>query len=117
MENEALVNKLSDATRVQLERDVIEQLRVDGGYTRLAARARAKRRTLLAAGSDHQGDENAIEELRALAWYFEQRPGARLPDEPDTYAACLGFASAAAFRRAVVREYRYELVVDEACNQ
>lgn len=117
MENEALVNKLGDATRVQLERYLIEQLRIGGDYSRPAARACAKRRTLMAAGDDHQGNENAMEELRALAWYFEKRLGASAPDELDTYATRLGFASAAAFRRAVVREYRYELVMDEASNQ
>lgn len=117
MEDEALVNKLTDVTRVQLERYVIDELRTNGDYARLAARARAKRRTLLGAKEVLHGDANEIEDLRALAWYFEQRVGARLPDDIDAYATRLGFASTMAFHRAVVREYRFQLADDEACSQ
>jgi len=117
MEDEALVNKLSDASRVQLERYVIDQLRANGDYAKLAARARAKRNALLAAGNDRHGDGNTIDDLRALAWYFEQRLGARAPDDIDAYATHLGFTSTAAFHRAVGREYRFQHVDGEACNQ
>ena len=117
MEDEALVNKLTDASRVQLERYVIDQLRANGDYARVAARAHAKRNTLLAAGNDRHGDASTIDDLRALAWYFEQRLGARVPDDMAAYATHLGFTSAAAFHRAVGREYRFQRVDDEACNQ
>jgi hypothetical protein len=96
---------------------MIDQLRADGDYTRLAARAQAKRNTLLATDNDRCDDGNTIEDLRALAWYFEQRLGVRIPDDVDAYATHLGFAGAAAFHRAVGREYRVQLVDDEACNQ
>ena len=117
MEDEALVRRLTDASRVPLERYVIDRLRTNGDHARLAARARAKRRTLQAANQDLHGAANAIEDLRALVWYFEQRRGARLPDDIDAYAARLGFASGAAFRRAVVREYRFQRIDAEACGQ
>lgn len=117
MEDEALVSKLTDATRVQLESYMIDQLRANGDYARLVARAQAKRNTLLAADNDRCDDGNTIEDLRALAWYFEQRLGVRIPDDVDAYATHLGFAGAAAFHRAVGREYRIQRIDDEACNQ
>jgi hypothetical protein len=117
MENEALVNKLSDATRVQLERYLIDQLRTNGDYARLAARARVKRNALLGAGCEVHDDVNTIENLRAMAWYFDQRLGTRMPDDIDAYATRQGFAGTAAFQRAVVREFRFQHVQEEeACH-
>ena len=117
IEDEALVSKLTEASRVQLERYVIDQLRTEGDYTRLAARAQVKRTTLLAAGNDLPGDANTMESLRALVWYFEQHLGRGVPDDIDAYATNIGFDSAAAFHRAVGREHRFQLVNDEVCNQ
>jgi AraC-like DNA-binding protein len=117
LENEVLLKKICDDVRGGIERYVIDQLRLNGGYARLAARARAKRRSLLAAEADVQGDADTIEALRALAWYFRERIGTELPDDVDAYAARLGFESAAAFRRAVVREFRFQLAGDEAYSK
>ncbi|MDH3714768.1 MAG: TfuA-like protein [Gammaproteobacteria bacterium] len=112
VEDEALVNKLGHATRAQLECYVIDELRANGDYVRLAARGRTKRQALLAAEDSRHGYADTIEDLRALTWYFEQRLGTGLPGDIDTYAMRQGFASTAAFQRAVLREYRFQLVND-----
>jgi len=117
MEDEALVNKLTDGARTQLEAYVIDQLRSNGDYTKLAARARAKRSMLLTAGNDRLDGNKSMDDLHALTWYFEQRIGTRLPDDLDAYAARCGFSSTAAFHRAVLREYRFQRAGEEACHQ
>jgi hypothetical protein len=113
MEDEALVNELGDAAQGDLERYIVNQLRSNGDYEGLAARAHAKRERLLAAGDDSEHDTSSVDGLRALAWYFEHRLGARMPDDMDAYATHIGFADTAAFQRAVVREYRFQQVDEE----
>jgi hypothetical protein len=117
LKDEVLVNKLSDALRGPMERCAIDQLRISGDYARLVDRARAKRQALLAADDNGNSDEGGLAELNALAWYFRDRFGAQLPNDVDAYAARLGFKKGAAFRRAVLDEFRLHLLSREAHSE
>ena len=117
LKDEVLVNKLSDSLRAPMERCAIDQLRISGDYARLVARARAKRQALLAADDNGNGDDGGLGELNAIAWYFRDRFGAQLPNDIDAYAAHLGFKEGAAFRRAVLDEFRFQLLSKEAHSE
>jgi hypothetical protein len=117
LKDEVLVNKLSDALRGPMEHCAIDQLRISGDYARLVARARAKRQALLAAADDGNIDEDGLGELNAIAWYFRDRFGGQLPHDVDAYAARLGFRDGAAFRRAVLDEFRFHLLSKEAHSE
>jgi hypothetical protein len=113
LEDEVLVNKLFDVLRGPMERCAIDQLRISGDYVQRVDRARAKRQALLAADATGNGDEGGLGELNAIAWYFRNRLGAQLPNDVDAYAARLGFKEGTAFRRAVLDEFRFELLSKE----
>ena len=117
LKDEVLVNKLCDALRGPIERCAIDQLRIGGDYARLVARARSKQQALLAAADHWNGGGGGLEELNAMAWYFRDRFGAALPDDIDACAARLGFNDGAAFRRAVLDEFRFQLLSKEAHSE
>ena len=108
LKDELLVDMLCDALRGPMERCAIDQLRIGGDYARLLARARAKRSALLAADDKGNSDDGGLGELNAIAWYFADRFGAQLPNDLDAYAARRGFEEGAAFRRAVLDEFRFQ---------
>jgi hypothetical protein len=113
LKDEVLVNKLFEVLRGPMERCAIDQLRISGDYVQRVDRARAKRQVLLAADATRNGDEGGLGELNAIAWYFRNRLGAQLPNDVDAYAARLGFKEGTAFRRAVLDEFRFELLSKE----
>ncbi|MDH3316026.1 MAG: TfuA-like protein [Gammaproteobacteria bacterium] len=108
MAHELLVNKLAGENAAELERNLIDLLRLNGDFAKLAARARAKRNALT-TGERAQKEQVDLDDLRAMTWYFSQRLGRPMPEDIDAWAVSSGFEGAAAFRRAVLREYRYQL--------
>jgi len=117
MADEALVTKLGDSAAAELDDYIIDQLRTREDYTRLSERMREKQHAILGATDSAHDDADKMEELRALAWYFEQRLGSGLPNDMDAYARRAGFASTAALRRAVAREYRFQLTNNDENNR
>jgi hypothetical protein len=87
---------------------LVDHLRLTGEYGRLLARARDKQRVLDACGlHDPTLGDAAVTEAGLLRWYFETRLGRPVPPDLAVYAQGLGFEDAAAFRRAVLREFLY----------
>jgi AraC-like DNA-binding protein len=80
--------------------DLLDDLRLNGEYAQLVARARAKL-------DDDGPPGTAAEALAALEWYFAQRRGTAVPDDLADYAQSCGFPDEQAFRTAVRREYEY----------
>ena len=82
---------------------LIDHLRVQGDYARLAARARRKREVLAARaapGAEVPGDEALV------AWHFE-RLGRAVPADVVRHAERLGYARRDDFLRALAREFTY----------
>ena len=87
------------------------QLRADGLYPWLASRARHKRLSLTATGLDNPGgipDDPSCEEL--LGWYFS-RLETSVPDDLSAHWQSLGFSQESDFLRAILREYRFAILV------
>jgi hypothetical protein len=109
MEENVLMSRLAGETRGQFERYLIEELQMDGDYGRIADRARAKRQALREVSGHAQDERLGQDDAGAVTWYFAKRLGRSVPEDLDGWAARSGFESAAAFRRAVIREYRYQI--------
>ena len=91
-----------------LGRDLLDQLRLDGTYSRFAARAAQKRAAL--ADSGHEDADPAAAgptPIALVAWHFEARLGRAMPDDLDSYVRRLGFTGRSDFYRALARERLY----------
>jgi hypothetical protein len=109
MQGEALLNLIRARLRLDGLRQMTDQLRLSGEYSRLLARAQDKQRVLGAHGLQNPGLEDVkITAEALLAWYFERLPR---PVEAirEVYAAVEEFAydDPEAFIRAVLREFCY----------
>jgi hypothetical protein len=96
---------------------LLDQLRVDGGYEQLATRAATKwellgRRGLL--NSTLAGA--ALSEAELMQWFFKDRLGTAVPPDLGRAALDLGFEDFRQFQRAVLREYCF-LQFGGACPQ
>jgi len=101
---EAQLEQLETLGRLRAEAHLLDDLRVRGEYSRYAARARAKQRTLAAMGlEDDQVDEQT--KLQVTLWYFEKRLGLPVPDDIAQHAADVGFPDTGSFYRALWREW------------
>jgi hypothetical protein len=108
LKHEFVVRRMKRLLGGELQVYLRDQLRIEGLYATLAARAEAKRRALDAAG--RHSVASAIEdpdEEKLLRWYFVDRSGGTIPSDPETYARGAGFADYLVFLRALKREFRY----------
>ena len=103
MAGEARLRVLEDMMASQIERYLVDHLRLAGDYVRLARRAREKELIIESMGvpTPNLADFTTLE---LENWYFEQRLGREIPDDVECYAVSLGFADAAAFHLALWRE-------------
>jgi hypothetical protein len=113
----ALERLLDDEARIdagrawatpRLGHRLLDQLRVDGHYARLAVRARHKRDVLDRQGHvDPVPDDTGLTPLQLLAWHFESRLGRSIPDDIDAHLRDRGYADRQDFYRALTREWLY----------
>ena len=82
--------------------DLLDDLRLNGDYSRLMARAREK-----LGDPDSQPADIARSETAAIGWYFTERLGLTVPEDLASYARSAGFPDEQAFRQAVRHEHRY----------
>ena len=85
---------------------VLDELRLNGSYERLAQRAQRKRQALAGFDLDAAPAQNT---LALRLWYFEERLGRALPEDIETYSHELGFTNLANFDSALRRERIYFL--------
>ena len=108
MLDEARVSWVHQLTQSISATCLAEQLRLSGDYPRLAARAVAKDRLLESLGVKNPCLEDAeLTEKQLLHWYFEELLRRPVPDDANSHARNLGFATPDAFRRALIKEYLY----------
>jgi TfuA-like protein len=105
---EVMIEALAAAAGPDLEQQMLSELRLAGDYGALARRAREKAAALQAAGwGEDAPDGEGPAPAALLPWHFEQRLGRAVPDDLAAYARELGFASLAAFHRALRKEWLY----------
>jgi len=80
--------------------DLLDDLRLNGEYAQLVARARAKL-------DDDVPPGTPAERQAAIEWYFAQRRGTAVPDDLAGYAQSCGFPDEQAFLTAVWHDYRH----------
>ena len=98
---------LRDRSSAVLVPFLVEELRLNGAYERLAERARRKKDLPAAKSAGSTVAPSGSQALALRLWYFEQRLRLPLPDDVDGFARRLGFADAADFDAALLRERLY----------
>jgi TfuA-like protein len=106
--DEACLDRLVAEAGDGLDDRLLDDLRLEGDYGRLAARARAKQALLAAQGLDHARPEDVgVTPAALLVWYFEHRLSAPLPDDLDAALREQGFQGPDHFYRALLHEWLY----------
>jgi AraC-like DNA-binding protein len=114
MADEARLRWFHGRTRFASTSCLPEQLRISGDYARLVKLAMAKDKALKSRGLKNPCLKDAeLSEKQLLHWYFEDVLHRRVPKDLNSYARDLGFASADAFQRALLREYLYRRFEDQ----
>jgi len=108
MEEEAQIRWAEAGTEREVKRILPNHLRLAGEYGRLMDRARDKQRVLESRGLLNPGLAHVgLTEEALMRWYFETHLGRAIPQDIAVHVRRAGFASEAAFRLAVLREYCY----------
>ncbi len=99
---------LTDRYRHDVDRHVVDDLRMTGDYVRVSERALDKQSLLAMHGLGEPSQSDAgIGEAELLAWYFEKAMGVPIPVDPESFLPEIGVPSLAALRREALREYLY----------
>ncbi len=108
VEDEARLEALCERFRRSIGSALLDELRLNGAYARLAERALRKEKALAAAGLPQSaGAPSALRSTAARLWYFEKRLGRPTPDDIADFARRVGFETLAAFDAAVHREWAF----------
>lgn len=105
--HEASLAILRDRSSAALEPFLIDELHLSGAYERLVERARRKSDVLAAVLAGKAGAPSGSQALALRLWYFERRLRRPPPDDVEDFARRLGFADAADFDAALLRERLY----------
>ncbi len=105
LENQARVAWARPLTDAAARTQLVDYLRLEGQYGKLAEHARAKAKKLAALGSHTV----TLQDVRATEaslweWYFGERLGRSVPDDLDRFARSAGFAGKDDMRAAVLRD-------------
>jgi hypothetical protein len=93
-----------------LDRYLLDELRINGAYERLAARARQKRQTLSVDASD--GGEHMPSPAALRLWFCQRCLNSEMPEDMEAFARALGFAQLADHDGALRREWLYLRAVE-----
>ncbi len=108
IEDEARLAAIDAVVDAALLRDLLDQLRLDGDYGRLLARARDKQAVLAAGGHDDATPEDCgLTPIALVAWYFERRLARPMPEDLQACARRLALPQLADFYRLLAREWLY----------
>jgi hypothetical protein len=114
MRQETILGWAEASMRREIVRCVPNHLRSTGEYTRLRARALDKQKTLELAGLQNPSLEAVgLTAESLLEWYFN-RLGRPVDTSVTSYAKFAGFADHHAFLRAVIREFCYLCLREDA---
>jgi hypothetical protein len=105
--DQAGLANLRECSSAALEPRILDELRLSGAYEQLVERARRKSDLLAATPAGRVGAPSGSQALTLRLWYFEERLRLQLPDDVEDFARRLGFAGAADFDAALLRERLY----------
>jgi len=109
--DEARQRRLAEMAEPLIEYRLLDAMRAHGCLEELTKRATDKAQTLSARAALDAGFSGAdVPAFDLLARFAEQILGCQLPADRHELAHTLGFMDEAAFNRAVLREYLYDLV-------
>jgi hypothetical protein len=103
MESLARREKLIDGIRSQLDRAILDWLKLSGRYASLRARAECKQ-TIVKHSELRLVDD---ERPGLLRWYFEERLHLPVPQDLDSVLDCAGFDGRDHFYRSIFAEWVY----------
>jgi hypothetical protein len=103
IEDETRLDASRESIAPALDTFLLDELRREGDYPRLAGRARRKSEISPPGERLPLGFPSAPLAL----WWFEQRLGRPMPDDVAVFARRLGFADVSAFERALYRERQF----------
>jgi hypothetical protein len=110
LEGKAELDWLRERFRDEVDRYLVDEVRLSGQYARLSQRARDKQNLLTEKGLDDPAMRDAgLDMTELLSWYFEQRIGRPVPSDLDLEGVLLeiGLADAVALKREALREFLY----------
>jgi hypothetical protein len=107
IEEDARVQIATGPTDSLPDRYLLDELRLSGGYERLAERAHRKEALLTKAEGGAEGKLLGQGAIALRLWYFEKRLGVALPDDVAAFARELGFSNVNDFDDALRREYSF----------
>jgi len=108
IEDEACLASIEVDLDAVLGRDLLDQLKLDGGYGDLRSRARDKRAVLGSLGREDAAPiDCGLTPIALAAWHFEVRGGRPMPEDLAGYARRLGYHRTPDFYRALARERLY----------
>jgi len=106
MTEEARMKWINERAQFTLLGLIPQQLRLSGNYPVLVTRANAKSRLLQSIGLNNPSLKDAGLSVNELFhWHFEKILRIPVPKNIGIYARNLGYASADAFRRVLLKEY------------
>lgn len=103
-------NRMQKLVSADIDRDLRDQLILQGTYPEFMNRARQKHALLNDIGLENPGlDDSDIDEEQLWLWFVEERDGGKdVPKNLSQYAQQLGFFSKEQMRRVLIREYCYQ---------
>jgi hypothetical protein len=108
VERQADLTWLRERYRDEVDRHVVDELRLTGDYGRLSRRATHKQNVLAARGLDDPTlDDAGLDAPALLSWYFEKRIGRPLPSDLPAFLAEIGVRDTRALEREALRELLY----------
>jgi hypothetical protein len=108
VDDEARLVDLEARLDTSMESALLDEVRVAGGYARVAARARDKLAALTECGhQDVMPADLGTSPIELVVWYFAKRLGRAPPEDVGAYARRLGLVKLADFYRLLAREWLY----------
>jgi hypothetical protein len=105
MNEEARLASLEASLAGAVDKALLDELRLEGGFAGLLTRARDKRTLLSEAGLADAGiGDTGLDEGALLRWFRDEAGGAG-PDNAADLALALGFGTRRDLLRALAREY------------
>jgi hypothetical protein len=112
VEDEARVSAVRANAEMLVMGVFLDHLRVTGDYPRIVERAVHKRRTLEAQGLlNTSPDDLGVSFEQVVEWYFTEAHRREVPADLSEYAKSSGFRSLPAFKRALLREWAFNHLV------
>jgi hypothetical protein len=105
---DAEVRWFRERYRDDIDRYVVDELRLTEDYARLAQRARSKQSLLLNCGCDNPTlEDTGMDASALLSWYFKERIGCPVPVDLESYLGEAAVADRHALETEAAREFLY----------